>query len=62
MKTCRDIWDGIRGQPGRMGLAQPLRRGLNPLSAEPGYEEWYVEWFERADRDAWRASASRSVR
>lgn len=30
---------------------QPLRRGQNPLSAEPTYEEWYMYWYEHADYD-----------
>jgi len=28
---------------------QPLRRGLNPLSAVPEYEGWYMDFFERAN-------------
>ncbi len=32
--------------------AQPMRRGLNPLSAVPEYEQWYLEFFEKADYDA----------
>lgn len=31
---------------------QPFRRGLNPLSVVPEYEGWYMEFFERADYDA----------
>lgn len=31
--------------------AQPLRRGLNPLSAEPNFERWYMYWYEHADYD-----------
>jgi len=31
---------------------QPMRRGLNPLSAAPEFEGWYMEFFERADYDA----------
>jgi putative CocE/NonD family hydrolase len=30
---------------------QPLRRGLNPLSAEPNYEAYYIDWYEHADYD-----------
>jgi putative CocE/NonD family hydrolase len=30
---------------------QPLRRGQNPLSAEPTYEQWYMYWYEHADYD-----------
>jgi uncharacterized protein len=30
---------------------QPLRRGLNPLSINPQYEGWYLDFFERADYD-----------
>lgn len=30
---------------------QPLRRGLNPLSAEPNFEAYYIDWFEHADYD-----------
>jgi uncharacterized protein len=34
---------------------QPFRRGLNPLSVSPEYEGWYLDFFERADYDAfWR--------
>lgn len=31
---------------------QPFRRGLNPLSVVPEYEGWYMDFFERADYDA----------
>ncbi|MCL4215113.1 MAG: CocE/NonD family hydrolase [Gemmatimonadales bacterium] len=31
---------------------QPFRRGLNPLSVVPEYEAWYMDFFERADYDA----------
>jgi hypothetical protein len=31
--------------------AQPLRKGLNPLSAEPSFEQWYMYWYEHADYD-----------
>ena len=31
---------------------QPMRRGLNPLSAVPEYEGWYLDFFEHADYDA----------
>ncbi len=31
---------------------QPMRRGLNPLSVAPEYEGWYLDFFERADYDA----------
>jgi uncharacterized protein len=31
---------------------QPMRRGLNPLSVSPEYEGWYLDFFERADYDA----------
>lgn len=30
---------------------QPMRRGLNPLSAVPQYESWYMDFFEHADYD-----------
>lgn len=30
---------------------QPFRRGLNPLSVDPQYEGWYLDFFERADYD-----------
>lgn len=31
---------------------QPLRRGQNPLSAEPeSFEKWYMFWYEHADYD-----------
>lgn len=34
---------------------QPMRRGLNPLSAVPEFEGWYMDFFEHADYDAfWR--------
>jgi putative CocE/NonD family hydrolase len=33
-------------------LAQPMRRGLNPLSVAPEYEAWYLDFFEHADYDA----------
>ena len=34
---------------------QPMRRGLNPLSAVPEYEGWYMDFFEHANYDAfWR--------
>jgi putative CocE/NonD family hydrolase len=33
-------------------LAQPMRRGLNPLSVAPEYEGWYLDFFEHADYDA----------
>ncbi|HEX2726624.1 MAG TPA: CocE/NonD family hydrolase, partial [Beijerinckiaceae bacterium] len=32
--------------------AQPMRRGLNPLSVVPEYESWYMDFFEHADYDA----------
>jgi uncharacterized protein len=32
--------------------AQPMRRGLNPLSVSPEYEGWYLDFFEHADYDA----------
>ena len=32
--------------------AQPMRRGLNPLSVAPEYEAWYLDFFEHADYDA----------
>jgi uncharacterized protein len=32
--------------------AQPMRRGLNPLSVDPLYESWYMDFFEHADYDA----------
>jgi putative CocE/NonD family hydrolase len=31
---------------------QPMPRGLNPLSIEPTYEGWYLDFFEHADYDA----------
>ena len=31
---------------------QPMRRGLNPLSVAPEYEQWYLDFFEHADYDA----------
>lgn len=31
---------------------QPMRRGLNPLSVAPEYEQWYMDFFEHADYDA----------
>ena len=31
---------------------QPMRRGLNPLSVNPEYESWYIDFFEHADYDA----------
>ncbi|MBM3734338.1 MAG: CocE/NonD family hydrolase [Acidobacteria bacterium] len=31
---------------------QPMKRGLNPLSIEPTYEAWYLDFFEHADYDA----------
>jgi putative CocE/NonD family hydrolase len=31
---------------------QPMKRGLNPLSVEPTYEGWYLDFFEHADYDA----------
>lgn len=31
--------------------AQPFRRGLNPLSVEPEYEQWYMDFFEHSDYD-----------
>ncbi len=31
---------------------QPLRRGQSPLAVWPEYEGWYLEFFERADYDA----------
>ena len=31
---------------------QPMRRGLNPLSAAPEFEGWYMDFFEHADYDA----------
>ena len=31
---------------------QPMPRGLNPLSVEPSYEAWYLDFFEHADYDA----------
>jgi len=31
---------------------QPMRRGLNPLSVDPQYEAWYMDFFEHADYDA----------
>jgi uncharacterized protein len=31
---------------------QPMRRGLNPLSVDPQYEGWYMDFFEHADYDA----------
>lgn len=31
---------------------QPMRRGLNPLSAAPEYEAWYLDFYEHADYDA----------
>jgi len=34
---------------------QPMRRGLNPLSAVPEFEGWYMDFFEHANYDAfWR--------
>ncbi len=30
---------------------QPMPRGLNPLSVEPTYEAWYLDFFEHADYD-----------
>ena len=35
--------------------AQPMRRGLNPLSVVPEFEGWYMDFFEHANYDAfWR--------
>ncbi len=31
---------------------QPMKRGLNPLSVEPTYEAWYLDFFEHANYDA----------
>jgi len=31
---------------------QPMRRGLNPLSAVPAFEGWYMDFFEHANYDA----------
>ena len=33
-------------------MVQPMRRGLNPLSVEPEYESWYLDFYEHADYDA----------
>src|SRR4051812_8786392 len=31
---------------------QPMKRGLNPLSGNPEYEGWYLDFYEHADYDA----------
>lgn len=31
---------------------QPFRRGLNPLSVDPQYEGWYLDFYEHANYDA----------
>ncbi len=33
-------------------MVQPMQRGLNPLSVNPEYEAWYLDFFEHADYDA----------
>ncbi len=33
-------------------MAQPMKRGLNPLSVNPEYEAWYLDFYEHADYDA----------
>jgi uncharacterized protein len=33
--------------------AQPLRRGQSPLSVVKDYEDWYMDFFEHADYDAY---------
>jgi uncharacterized protein len=33
-------------------LVQPMKRGLNPLSVNPEYEAWYLDFYEHADYDA----------
>ena len=30
---------------------QPMKRGLNPLSIEPNFEAWYLDYFQHADYD-----------
>ena len=32
---------------------QPMRRGLNPLSVVPEYEQWYLDFYQHADYDAY---------
>ena len=32
--------------------AQPMRRGLNPLSVSSEYEGWYIDFYEHANYDA----------
>jgi putative CocE/NonD family hydrolase len=34
-------------------MVQPLRKGLSPLSVVPEYEQWYMEFYEHADYDAY---------
>jgi putative CocE/NonD family hydrolase len=33
-------------------MVQPMKRGLNPLSVDPQYESWYLDFYEHADYDA----------
>ena len=33
-------------------MVQPMKRGLNPLSVNPEYEAWYLDFYEHADYDA----------
>jgi putative CocE/NonD family hydrolase len=33
-------------------MVQPMKRGLNPLSVNPEYEGWYLDFYEHADYDA----------
>ena len=33
-------------------MVQPMQRGLNPLSVNPEYEAWYLDFYEHADYDA----------
>ena len=33
-------------------MVQPMKRGLNPLSVNPEYEAWYLDFYEHADYDS----------
>jgi putative CocE/NonD family hydrolase len=33
-------------------MVQPMKRALNPLSVNPEYEAWYLDFYEHADYDA----------
>jgi hypothetical protein len=33
-------------------MVQPMRRGINPLSVNPEYESWYLDFYQHADYDA----------